>query len=282
MTEKSCELCGHTGAMLALYREQRIVQCPSCALIFYDGSVDTAFLYGADYFRGGEYFDYVSDKKVLQWNARRRIGQLRKLIPSGGRLLEIGSAYGFFLDLAREHWRVGGIDVSAEGVQYARDVLGLDVTQADFLDLPDEPGSLDAVCMWDTIEHLPHPVRFIEKASRWLKPGGVLMLSTGDVGSLVSRIRRERWRQIHPPTHLYYFSRGTLTQAVERAGLECAEISSEGNYRSYRSMAYAVFSLGGKPTDWIYRAITLGERLDFPVYLNLYDLFVLVARKTRI
>jgi SAM-dependent methyltransferase len=158
-------------------------------------------------------------------------------------------------------------------------VLGLDVARTDFLDLPDEPESLDAICLWDTIEHLPRPVRVIEKASRWLKPGGVLALSTGDVGSLVARVRGVRWRQIHPPTHLYYFSRDTLTQAVERAGLERVATTSEGIYRSYRSMAYGIFSLGGKPTNWIYRAITLDEKLDFAVYLNLYDLFVLVARK---
>jgi SAM-dependent methyltransferase len=279
VTSKPCELCGHTGEMSPMYPRRRIVRCPFCALIFYDARVDTASLYGDEYFRGGEYFDYVADRKVIQWNARKRIDRLRRLVRPGGRLLEIGSAYGFFLELAREHWRVRGIDVTPGGVQYSRDVLGLDVAQADFLDLPEEPESFDAICMWDTVEHLPHPVRFIEKAARWLKPGGVLVMSTGDAGSLVARIRGERWRQIHPPTHLYYFSRGTLTQAVKQAGLEPVEISSEGVYRSYRSMAYGVFALGGKRTTWAYRIVTFGEKLDFPVYLNLYDLFVLVAKK---
>jgi len=279
MADNSCELCGYRGAMGEFYPEQRIVQCPSCSLVFYNAAVDTNLLYGPDYFHGREYFDYVTDKDILQRNFRKRIELLQKFVPPAGRMLEIGSAYGFFLDLARHHWNVQGLDVSIDAVRYARETLGLDVANAEFLDLADERESCDAICLWDTIEHLPHPVRVIEKAARWLKPGGVLALSTGDIGSLVARIRKDRWRQIHPPTHLYYFSRATLTRAVERTGLERAALVSEGVYRSYRSIAYSVFSLRSKSRDWIYRAITLGERLDFPIYLNLYDLLVLVARK---
>lgn len=273
-----CELCGYSGEMLPFYPKQAIVKCPTCQLVFYGEEVDAESLYTAAYFTGGEYLDYLADKQVLQRNFGQRIKQLRKFKPNG-RLLELGSAYGFFLELAQSYWEVRGIDITPEGVEYARHTLGLNVMLADFLTLPDEPESYDIICMWDTIEHLPHPVRFIEKASRWLKPDGVLVMTTGDIDSRVARFQKERWRLIHPPTHLFYFSVATLSQAVEKAGLEVVGVSHVGYYRSFKATLYGLFAVGGKKSAWLYQLLTMGGRIDFPIYLNLYDIMMLVARK---
>lgn len=274
-----CELCGHDGPKAELYPRQGIVRCPACGLIFYDGQVAPQELYGEDYFAGGEYLDYVGDRRILQRNFSGRVRELRRLAPEG-RLLEIGSAFGFFLDLARRHWDVKGLDVSPDAVAYMRDTLGIAAFDAgDFLDLPDEPDRYDVICLWDTIEHVSRPVRHIEKAARWLKPGGILAMTTGDAGSALARLRGERWRQIHPPTHLYYFSAETLGGAVTRAGLDVWRRSHVGYWRSYRAMLHGVLVLGKHPRSWLYRVATLGGRLDFPVYLNLYDILLLIARK---
>jgi len=274
-----CELCGHSGQMLPRFPAVEIFECPECGLVFHAGS-GSSDLYSSEYFAGGEYHDYRGDERVLRRNFRKQIARLRKLAP-GGRLLEIGCAYGFFLDLARAHWDVSGVDVSEEGVAHAREVLGLAVERADFLDTLETPETFDLICLWDTVEHLPHPARTIEKAARALKPGGALVMTTGDIGSFVARWRKQRWRQIHPPTHLYYFSQKTLSRAVEQAGLRVEEITSVGYWRSLRSMLYGIFALGGKPTTWIYRLLTAGGRLDLPVYTNLYDIFLLVAVKPK-
>ncbi len=255
---------------------KQIVRCPRCGLIFYTGGTEGVDLYGHDYFAGGEYFDYLADKRVIQRNFSRQIPRLLRLAPRG-RLLEVGSAYGFFLELAGAHWEVLGIEVSAQGVRHARETLGVPSLQADFLDLPDEPQAYDLICMWDTVEHLRYPVRYIEKAARWLKPGGALVMTTGDIGSLLARFRKQRWRLIHPPTHLFYFSEATLRSAVEKFTLRVTEVTHVGYSRSYRGMLHGIFALG--KTAWLYRLFTLGGRLDFPVYLNLYDILLLVAVK---
>lgn len=264
---------------MELYPAQRIVRCRACGLIFYDGPVAPEKLYGADYFAGGEYLDYVGDRSIIQRNFSSRVRQLRRLAPEG-RLLEIGSAFGFFLDLARTHWDVKGLDISSEAVAHTRETLGIGAFDAgDFLDLPEEPDRYDVICLWDTIEHVSRPVRHIEKAARWLKPGGILAMTTGDAGSLLARLRGERWRQIHPPTHLYYFSTATLSRAVAGAGLEVCHRSHVGYWRSARAMLYGVLMLGRRRFPRLYALASLGGRLDFPVYLNLYDILLLIARK---
>jgi 2-polyprenyl-3-methyl-5-hydroxy-6-metoxy-1,4-benzoquinol methylase len=160
-------------------------------------------------------------------------------------------------------------------VKYARDRLGVNAVCADFLEMEDEPGAYDVVCLWDTIEHLTHPVRVVKKAARWLKPGGVMAITTGDVGSGVARLRGARWRQIHPPTHVFYFSRDTLAKTAKAADLEVVEAPHVGYSRNYQSMVHGVFG----DTGVVPRTLTLGGKVDFPVYLNLFDIVMLVARK---
>ena len=272
-----CELCGFTGEMAVLYPAKGIVKCAACGLVFFAGEVETASLYTKDYFFGEEYRDYFADEPALRKNFRRRLGELRRFAPSG-RLLEIGCAYGLFLDEARGDYDVRGLDIASEAVEHARATLGLDVMAADFLDLPDEPESCDVICMWDVLEHLERPVRTIETACRWLRPGGVFAATTNDVDSFVARFRKAKWRQIHPPTHLYYFSAATLDRAVRQSGLEPVHLSYVGNHRSYRSMLHSMIG-GRKKTAWLYRLLTLGGRLDLSIRLNLGDIMMLVARK---
>jgi SAM-dependent methyltransferase len=246
--------------------------------VFYDQKVAPEELYTLEYFKGREYRDYEADKDALQRNFNHRIAQLRKLKPSG-RLLELGSAYGFFLELAGCYWQVKGIDIALEAARYARESLGLDVISGDFLSVPDEPESFDLICMWDTIEHLTQPVRVIERAARWLRPGGILAMTTGDIDSLLARLQRKKWRLIHPPTHLFYFSPATLGQAVEGAGLKLLEISHVGYCRSYQAMLHGLLAVERERPSLLRNLLGVGGRLDFAICLNLFDIMMLVAGK---
>lgn len=276
-----CEVCAASGPTSPWCVEKGVVQCRSCGLVFYDRGLMPnvpAAAYDASYFNGGEYLDYARDRAILQANFADRIEHLRRLSPDGGRLLEIGCAYGFFLDVAKRHWTVRGLDVSTDAVRYARERLGLEVSRDEFLDLPDEAESLDLICLWDTIEHLEHPVQVIKKAAKWLKPGGHLVLTTGDVDSWVARIRKGRWRQVHPPTHLYYFSPRTLRRAFEGAGLMLIDAPHVGHRRDMMSMIHGLCLRGG---PWARR---IAERLpfkdaSFSVKLNLFDITMATARK---
>ena len=152
--------------------------------------------------------------------------------PGSKRLFEIGSAYGFFLEVARQHFRsVEGIDISTAAAAYAKEQLGVQVAAGEFL-AHRIAGPVDVVCLWDTIEHLRDPHLYIEKAAAYLRRGGALAVTTGDIGSLMARWRGERWRQIHPPTHLHYFSKLTLAQLLERYGFTIAYAGYDGMYRA--------------------------------------------------
>ncbi len=236
-------------------------------------------LYSKDYFEGQEYRSYIEEKAIHQRNFKARVAMLQRWKPKGGTLLEIGSAYGLFLDVAKAHWNVRGVDITAEGVDHTRTVLHLPAQRVEFLDVPEERESQDIICLWDTLEHLSRPIAVIEKAARWLKPGGLLVLTTPDIGSRLARWRKTRWRQIHPPSHLFYFPSETLQRAFKKAGLEVFHQEHVGYCRSFRTMAHNLFCLPGKTYPWLYPVLTMGGRLDFPVYLNLFDTLLIAGRK---
>ena len=276
-----CLVCD--GALAPSPRLPGLNKCSGCGFITADLALsddELHALYGADYFHGDEYADYVAEGPELRENFRRRIETLLTYQPANERrrLFEIGAAYGFFLDeVSSDYEHVAGIDISEAAAEFARTDLGVDVVAADYLTqvLPEQ---VDALCMWDTIEHLRHPREFIEKASRDVRPGGLLALTTGDIDSLNARLRGRRWRMIHPPTHLLYFSSRTLVRLLDSAGFDVVHLETAGNTRSIRGILYAILVLrGGR--HGLFDKIKALPGLGQSITLDLRDIVYIIARR---
>jgi len=270
-----CIICG-SSQKRALY--DGISKCRGCGLVYYDNSLTSAELndlYQENYFKGEEYFNYKEDKDILQKNFKSRLRDILRY-KKRGRLFEIGSAYGYFLEQAKKYFDVEGIDISQKPTAFAREKLNLNVHTGNYLDLKLSEKK-DIFCMWDTIEHLQEPQKFIEKIGKDIKPGGYLFLTTGDIGSFVARIQGRRWRLIHPPTHLFYFSPKTIKNLLAEYGFEILEIRRPGMYRSLRQILYSMLYLnhrkGPEKTKMRLRLV------NFPIYFNTFDIIMVVARK---
>ena len=86
------------------------------------------------------------------------------------------------------------------------------------------PAAFDIVTLWEVIEHLADPRRFLEEVSRVLKPGGLIALSTPDAGSAAARLSGARWlgwRKI--PEHLFFFDRPGLARLFDQAGFDVVD-----------------------------------------------------------
>lgn len=260
-----------------------LVRCRSCGFISANLQLpanEVKRLYSEQYFRGEEYRDYVADRPVFKKHFQRRLKKLLTFVsdPASKHLLEIGCAYGFFLaEASKVFATVHGIDIASEAIQYAREQLHEQVTDIEFLDYtPDQ--KIDVVCMWDTIEHLETPAAYIKKVSGLLAPGGVLAITTGDIESRVAKLRGARWRQIHPPTHLHYFSKRTLTALLEANGFQVRYAGSDGQYRSMTTMAHGILMVRHNYRK-VFEVLRRTRLLNFSVYLNLYDIMYVVAEK---
>lgn len=244
-------------------------------------------LYEEEYFFGMEYSDYKADRPALEKNFRTRIKYLKKYLHSKSKVLEVGCAYGYFLNLIKEEvsWHKG-YDVSSEGIDYAVKELKVNAEAGDFLkDTSIKNESLDLVCMWDVMEHFGEPQKHVEKAAKLLKKGGALCFTTGDVGAFVPRKRGEKWRMVHPPTHIYYFNVKGATRLLEKYGLKVEKVRYKATHRNAGSVMQQLI-VNKKAKNKSARVLEAGyvvakkiglHNVNFP--LNLYDVMEVTAVK---
>jgi SAM-dependent methyltransferase len=100
----------------------------------------------------------------------------------GRDVLDAGCGVGYGTSFLAERARhVVGVDLDPEAIAYGRGRYGagnVEFREGDVqaLDLPD--ASFDAVCSFETIEHVPDRDAFLAEMRRVLRPGGVFLVST--------------------------------------------------------------------------------------------------------
>lgn len=221
----SCCVCGVEGVPLYRLIPFEVVRCPICELVFVSPRLTSTALQclydEPAYFEGGVYGDQSSRSPAMAlqrtWTAGRLAG-VGRFQPPPARLLEIGSGYGLFLAAARDRgFDVRGVELSRTGAEHARLRLGLEVFCGQLADAPVDVA--DVVCFWDTLEHVPDPLAFLQQVRRRLTPDGVFALSVPYFSSLPARLLGPKWWTLKPEQHIWHFTPATLRLVVARAGL---------------------------------------------------------------
>jgi 2-polyprenyl-3-methyl-5-hydroxy-6-metoxy-1,4-benzoquinol methylase len=294
--EVSCNLCGSRRSKVRFsrpYADQsltqdfiastdvyanygRIVRCLDCGLVYTNPRPSAADLL-AGY---GSCIDdtYLMESSSRSINAHFSLNTIKSYIQSG-RLLEVGSSTGYFLNAARVDFEVSGLEPSRWACQLAKDKFKLDVYPEDIEGIQRfGSGHFDVIAMIDVLEHLADPKRAIELIREALKPGGLLYFVTPDIGSLSAGMLRSRWWGLRP-AHIHYFNSKTLRRLLETNGFRIQSSSSFGRIFSY---GYWASRLRNYPA-LIYLGLTKAIRL-FGVekkflYLNTRDSIEVCARK---
>jgi len=236
--------------------------------------------YTEAYFSGGfkeSYVDYLGSEDVLRREFRRTVRYLRRIGPAEGKCLEIGCAYGFFLQEARPYYEVYGVEMSEAAVRHCW-TTGLPNVRIGGLtqDLLREIGMLDVVVMLDVIEHIDDLEGLIGLVGASLRPGGIFLSTTGDWSSLLARLTGASWRLIAPPLHIWYLTSASLDTLMRRNGLTRIKLSYP--WKIVPIDVIVKHALG--MLDWWppLRTPHLMRNLGLPA--NLFDSMRLVYRKT--
>jgi 2-polyprenyl-3-methyl-5-hydroxy-6-metoxy-1,4-benzoquinol methylase len=239
--ERVCALCGTSKQVLvyratahgdvpisefacttnALSSHDDIVQCRRCGMV---SAVPTI---GHDDIVEG-YKSVVDEEYLVEEAGRRELFNwiaeaMGAYVVRGRRLLEVGSNMGLFLDVVGAHgWEARGIEPSKWAVEQGVERFGVDLRQGTIEDLEVQPGSADAVAMFDVLEHVTDPLGALTTLRRVVDEEGVLTLSTVNVAGLHARLRGRTWPWFIR-SHLHYFSPQTLSEMLERAGFRMVQ-----------------------------------------------------------
>ena len=228
---------------------EQIVRCSACGLLYlhpWPSPEETQAVYGDSYFENEAfmtgrqnalfgYADYVAERfnKQVQYAAIARAirAELRHVDGRLPRLLEVGCGFGYFLDVAfEERFEVMGLEFNRYAVERLRRKYAFPIIAGALETAELEAAGLDAAVLFDVIEHLRDPFAALDRLHTALTPRGVLVLTTVDADSLVSRLlgkRLEDFRRTRE--HLIFFGRQTIRQVLEQHGFEVTAIRSIGH-----------------------------------------------------
>ncbi|HWF53350.1 MAG TPA: class I SAM-dependent methyltransferase [Solirubrobacteraceae bacterium] len=203
-----------------------IARCPRCGHMQLDPMPAATML--ADAYATAASEDYVQEELGQRETARRALERIEAYAPPvrPRALLDLGCWVGFLLAEARERgWDTLGVEPSAFAAGYARDRLGLTVVQGELLEAELPAGAFHAITLGDVIEHVTDPLAALRRIDALLAPGGVVWLALPDAGSRMARALGRRWWSVIP-THVQYFTRGSIAALLRRGGFEPVEVTT--------------------------------------------------------
>jgi SAM-dependent methyltransferase len=196
----------------ALYR------CNGCGLGFRyprppKDELDQLYREGAE-----EAWSMASGNRIDWMLARESIEKHSQEVPD---VLDVGCFDGGFLGGLRSARRFG-VEISPAGVARARQ-CGIEILGEDFKNI-DSQLQFDVITAFDVIEHVEEPTGFVESLVKRLRPGGLLIISTGDLDAWSWRISGSRYWYCAIPEHISFVSRRWFTGMADRFGLRAVEM----------------------------------------------------------
>jgi SAM-dependent methyltransferase len=146
--------------------------------------------------------------------------RLERLVGRSGKILDIGCGAGQWLSTFDDKWEKYGVDVSPVAAQIAREFANADVFCGPVEEYKAPADSFDIISALALIEHLKEPRELLSWSYKHLKPGGILLLMTGDRESKVAQKFEYKWPLYEPREHLHFFSGRSLQHVITETGFK--------------------------------------------------------------
>lgn len=170
-------------------------------------------------------YEDVVDSQYLRYTISIRdsaniILPIIKKVIRTGKILDVGCATGEFLDVAREFgYEIEGLELSKWSSEIARrKEIKVYRTLLKLL-ASKYSNRYEAITLFGVIEHFEDPKKEMGYIKKLLKPGGVVIIWTGNVNSISSRILKRNW-WYWQGQHIQYFSGNSLNVLVKKCGLK--------------------------------------------------------------
>ncbi len=233
-----CPLCGavdHTVLREAPDRlgvsdqQFRLVRCRACTLVYQNPRVapDTIGVFYPETYAHYQVTTPARRRRggaELERSLRHKCELVKRLCPTPGRLLEVGSANGDFLaGMQAAGWQVDGVEISGQAVEACRKVHGIETFHGEALDRPDNGARFDVIVLWAVLPHISRPVETTRALARLLAPGGRLIMLCANIDSIVADCMGSDWGHLDQPRHYTMWSPRTLVALYQTAGLKVEE-----------------------------------------------------------
>ena len=228
----TCKICGSaTDAAGTVHgrfsdRDFALRRCRECGFAFVaEPWLDFAAIYDDAYYAGkgaDPLIDYVTElqrpqRTLRQYEWRGVHERVRSLtaLERGARWLDYGCGTG---GLVRYLRTTAGYDAVGFEQGWSLPRLrehGIPVLEE--VALSEHEGTFDVVTAIEVLEHVPDPIDELRRMRSFLRPGGLLFLTTGNAQPYAAKLAS--WRYVVPEIHISFFEPRTLALAMREIGL---------------------------------------------------------------
>lgn len=233
-------------------------KCASCGSVYLpDPPADLARYYQSEYYD----IPFLEQLKSVAAKDRNKIDMVLKFA-RGGRLLEIGPAFGVFAWQAKQAgFAVDVIEMDTRCCEFLRQEVGVNAIQSDVPHYAMQALTQhEVIAIWHVLEHLPEPLAFLRAAAANLAPGGILVVAMPNPDAFQFRLMGRHWPHLDAPRHLMLMPAAPFARMAREFGLEQVFLTSDdSDARSWnrfgwqrllmnrfagRFMQYAMFVFG--------------------------------------
>lgn len=229
---KSCRYC--KSKEITAYKKVNnyiISYCKRCDLLSTTENADTDLnQVNKEWYSGAYIQNYLSRSIGLKKRFERRIQEIES-IKKGGKILDLGSGVGLFLETVDEKavykWSLYGVEINRRLFLVAQDRLKFKNAKL-YLGpislIKNQSQSFDCITCFDVLEHdkdLENTLKIIYKL---LKPSGLLVIQSPNQRSLMAYLCGEFWDWWAVPDHIFHFNSNFLSRSLEKEGYQIIKL----------------------------------------------------------
>jgi SAM-dependent methyltransferase len=279
-----CNLCGVDDANVVfgpgVAQASQIVRCNRCGLMYASPRAqvaDSVDIITWDPNDDGTTLmpQRFTKEKIQVTDYAKTRAFLNQLYPNRGKLLEVGSSFGFLLaEFRKDGWDVMGIEPYGAGCRFTGESHGIKVIHGVLEEADIADNTFDVVLLNHVIEHMDNPLGTLREINRVLKLNGHFVVETPRYDTLMYKLLGRRERSLSCNGHIYFFTTETLKKLYEAAGFCEVKLAYTGRSLTADRLAWniGVMSKSNRVKCWldqISRALKL-EKMR--LYLNMRDI----------
>ena len=213
--------------------ESNLYKCKKCNSLFRKYFLPISTNYSSKYFTEdykNQYGKtYEEDEENLKRLAKNRLEIIKNIKPEG-KILDLGSAMGFFLKEASSNgYEIEGIEISEYAANYCVNTLNLNVHNISLLDFEYKEKEYDIITAWYVLEHIYNFDKLLEKIIYSLKDGGILALAMPNGNGISGRYNKNYFK-IVPTDHAFETNPKALDNFLKKHSLKRMHLKNQSVY----------------------------------------------------
>ena len=195
-------------------------------------------LYEGDGWRDTAYYEnWKSEKGKDYYLVQENIKLVKKFLPSGSSILDVGCDIGLTVkSLEENNYYSEGVEVSTIGSKIASEKTGIKVQNCKLQDYQTD-AKFDGVLLLNVLEHLYDPIQILKECGDNTKQGGYIFLHVPNHDGWSAKYKKylhkkgikNDYKHFGFPAHIYAFNKKSLAKMLDKSGFEAVHFESWSN-----------------------------------------------------